>query len=98
LFGDEFTNINHIIWTLGPGIAFFGIALILGYYFSSTGKHFVNAIASFAGLIITVTLGFSIIPSMGSFGAGITASVSYGVTALVVVFFFIREKRQALIQ
>ncbi|MBN1791578.1 MAG: oligosaccharide flippase family protein [Bacteroidales bacterium] len=98
LFGDEFININRIIWTMGPGIVFFGVALILGYYFSSTGKHFVNAIASFAGLIITVTLGFSIIPSMGSYGAGITASVSYGMTALVVVFFFIREKRQGLIQ
>jgi len=87
LFGDEFANINRIIWTLGPGVVFFGIALILGYYFSSTGKHFVNAIASLIGLIITVVLGLIVIPSMGGYGAGITASVSYGVTALVVVFF-----------
>jgi len=95
LFGKEFTDINRIIWTLSPGIVFFGIALILGYYFSSTGKHFVNAIASTAGLIITIIFGFILIPSYHTYGAGITASISYGVTALVVIVFYIRENKNA---
>jgi O-antigen/teichoic acid export membrane protein len=94
LFGHEFININRIILTLGPGIIFFGVALILGYYFSSTGKHYINAVASSAGLIVTVIIGFAVIPTFGSYGAGITASISYGVTALVVIFFFIRERRR----
>jgi O-antigen/teichoic acid export membrane protein len=94
LFGNEFTNINRIIWTMGPGIVFFGIALILGYYFSSTGRPYINTIASSAGLIITLIMGFAVIPSYSSYGAGITASISYGVTALVVIFFYIREKRK----
>jgi O-antigen/teichoic acid export membrane protein len=94
LFGDEFRNINRIIWTLGPGIIFFGIALILGYFFSSTGRPYINTIASSAGLIITLIMGFAVIPSYNSYGAGITASISYGVTALVVMFFYIREKRR----
>jgi O-antigen/teichoic acid export membrane protein len=94
LFGEEFAGINHIIWTLCPGIVFFGVALVLGYYFSSTGKHIVNAIASTAGLAVTIILGFSIIPVWSSHGAGITASVSYGITALVVAIFYVREKRK----
>jgi O-antigen/teichoic acid export membrane protein len=96
LFGHEFKNINRIIWTLSPGIVFFGIALVLGYYFSSTGKNIVNAIASFAGLIMTIIIGFAIIPAYNSYGAGITASISYGTTALVVIFFFLREKIKML--
>jgi O-antigen/teichoic acid export membrane protein len=93
IFGDEFTHINRIIWTLGPGILFFGVVMILGYYFSSTGKQFVNAIASASGLVFTVIVGFILIPRWGSYGAGITASISYGITALVVVYYYLREKK-----
>jgi O-antigen/teichoic acid export membrane protein len=96
LFGKEFLNINHIIWTLSAGIVFFGVALVLGYYFSSTGKHFVNAIASSAGLIVTIILGLLLIPAYGIYGAGITASISYGVTACVVILFYIRESKKYL--
>lgn len=93
IFGDEFVGINTIIWTIAPGIVFFGIALILGYYFSSTGKHFVIAIASSAGLLITIVAGFILIPEWGSHGAGIAASISYGITALVVVYYYKREMK-----
>jgi O-antigen/teichoic acid export membrane protein len=94
VFGSEFTGINRIIRIIGPGIVFFGIALIQGYYFSSTGKHYVNAIASSAGLIITVILGFTLIPEYKTTGAGITASISYGVTALIVFYFYQRELKK----
>lgn len=93
IFGDEFVNINRIIWTLGPGIVFFGVVLVLGYYFSSTGKHYVNAIASAAGLIMTIIIGFAVIPAYSTYGAGITASISYGITALIVFLFYLHEKR-----
>lgn len=92
IFGREFTQINRIIWTLGPGIVCFGIVLVLGYYFSSTGRHLVNAISSTAGLAVTLLLGFIVIPRWGSYGAGVTASVSYGITAIVVAYFYWREK------
>ncbi|HEX2395473.1 MAG TPA: polysaccharide biosynthesis C-terminal domain-containing protein [Bacteroidales bacterium] len=94
LFGDEFTGINRIIRIIAPGIVFFGIALILGNYFSSTGKHFVNAIASTAGLFITLLLGFLLIPQYETSGAGITATVSYGITALIAYYFYRRELKK----
>jgi O-antigen/teichoic acid export membrane protein len=94
VFGSEFTGINRIIRLIGPGIVFFGFALIQGYYFSSTGKHYVNAIASSAGLIITVILGFALIPEHKTTGAGITASISYGITALIVFYFFHKELKK----
>jgi O-antigen/teichoic acid export membrane protein len=96
IFGHDFTNINRIIWSLGPGIVFFGIALILGYYFSSTGRHYVNAIASATGLIVTLVLGYAVIPVYKTYGAGFTASISYGVTALVVVAYYFREKKRVI--
>lgn len=94
IFGDDFVGINRIIRVIGPGIAFFGIALIQGYYFSSTGKNYVNAVASMTGLIVTVALGFLIIPVYGTMGAGFTATASYGITALIVFIFFSRELKK----
>jgi len=96
LFGEEFTNINRIIWTLSPGILCFGIFRILGYYFSSTGRPHINTIANLAGIFITVVLGFILIPSYNSYGAGITASLSYGAMALVVTVYYFLEKRKIL--
>jgi O-antigen/teichoic acid export membrane protein len=92
LFGHEFRDINRIIWTLSPGILFFGIFLILGYYFSSTGRPHVNTVANLAGIVITLVMGFTLIPSYSSIGAGFTASLSYGAMALVVVIYYFREK------
>ncbi|OFY49602.1 MAG: hypothetical protein A2Y87_08185 [Bacteroidetes bacterium RBG_13_46_8] len=94
LFGDEFTDINRIIWTLSPGILFFGIFLILGYYFSSTGRPHVNTVANLAGIAVTLVMGFTLIPSYKTYGAGITASLSYGVMALVVAVYYYIEKQK----
>jgi O-antigen/teichoic acid export membrane protein len=93
LFGKEFTDINRIIWTLSPGIIFFGVFLILGYYFSSTGRPHVNTIANLARIAVTLIMGFTLIPSYNTYGAGVTASLSYGAMALVVVIYYFREKR-----
>jgi O-antigen/teichoic acid export membrane protein len=70
------------------------MVLILGYYFSSTGKHYVNAIASLAGLAIALIMNFMLIPSMGSRGAGLASSFSYAVTALITLIFFRAERRK----
>lgn len=94
LFGEEFTAINHIIRTLSPGILFFGVYLILCYYFSSTGRPYINAIANIGGLAVTLVAGFLLIPSLESNGAGITASLSYGVMALIVLVYYIREGKK----
>ena len=91
VFGPEFGGIKYIIWALSPGTLFFGIVLIIGHYFSATGRHYFNAIGSSAGLVVTVALSFILIPIWGYVGAGIVASISYGVTAGIVLMFFLKR-------
>lgn len=95
LFGEEFKGITPIIRIMAPGIVFFGIVLIQGFYFSSTGKHYINALASSVGLLVTIILGFLLIPMFKSTGAAVTASISYGITALIVIIFYKREKNHS---
>ncbi|NVO03800.1 MAG: polysaccharide biosynthesis C-terminal domain-containing protein [Bacteroidetes bacterium] len=95
IFGKEFGPINQVMWSLAPGVLFFNFALVLGHYFSGTGKYYVNTIASVIGLVITIGLSFILIPKYSIIGAGITSSISYIFTSIFVIFFFCKESEQS---
>ncbi len=91
LFGPGFGQVGAVILSLAPGVLLFNVALIVGHYFSGTGKYHVNTIASFAGLVVAVVLYSLMIPALGITGAGWATSISYSFTSLIVVLFFARE-------
>jgi O-antigen/teichoic acid export membrane protein len=91
LFGPGFGEVGAVILSLSPGVLLFNVALIVGHYFSGTGKYHVNTIASFVGLVIAIILYSLMIPALGITGAGWATSISYSFTSLIVVIFFARE-------
>ncbi len=93
VFGKDFFDINRIMWCLAPGILVFVNALIIGHYFSGSGKYHVNTLGSTLGLIITIILSFLLIPRFGYLGAAITASISYLATSVFVTWFFCKESQ-----
>jgi len=56
LFGREFEGVKNVILILSPGILFYSMALLIGHYFSGTGKYKINTASNFVGLIVTVAL------------------------------------------
>jgi O-antigen/teichoic acid export membrane protein len=93
IFGQGFTGVKEVIWILAPGVLVYNFSIILGHYFSGTGKYHINTIASGTGLVVALILFFILIPRYITLGAGIATSISYAVTSLVVVLFFIRESK-----
>jgi len=93
IFGKDFGDINRIMWLQAPGVLVFVNALILGHYFSGTGKYFVNSIGSAIGLLVTLALSFIMIPKFGYLGAAITASISYLATSIYVTWYFCNESK-----
>ena len=83
-----FGNINKIIWLLAPGIWLFTYALIIGHFFSGSGKYYINAIASGIGLLVNIISLYLLVPKYHFYGAAISASISYICTSLVVLIFF----------
>lgn len=77
VFNAGFEDIRHAIISLAPGILSVAISLMFSHYFSGTGFPKFNTISSGIGLVLTIVLGFILIPVMGITGAGITASFSY---------------------
>ncbi len=91
IFGKEFVNVNHVMLCLAPGVILWNFSLLIGHYFSGTGKFYIEFTASTAGLIVTLLLIFWAIPLWGFYGAGIVASISYLFNSLVILYFFKRE-------
>ncbi len=91
LFGSEFKDVKQVILLLSPGIVFYNITLIIGHYFSGTGKYKVNTYSNLIGLLITVLLSILVIPSYGIVVAGIISSISYLGIALFIIIYFTRE-------
>lgn len=96
LFGQGFTGVKEVIYILAPGVLVYNISLILGHYFSGTGKYYVNTIASSIGLAVSLVLFVLLIPGYVEAGAGIAASISYAVTSLVVWIYFVRESKMGV--
>src|SRR5205823_3608906 len=77
LFGHEFAGVQTIVCLLAPGIIFYNIALIIGHYFSGTGKYGISTSANIAGLIATLILSAAMYSNYTLTHAAIISSVSY---------------------
>jgi O-antigen/teichoic acid export membrane protein len=91
VFGGEFAEVKTAILLLAPGVVVYNLLLIMGHYFSGTGRYHINTLGSLAGLCVTVVLTFAVAPQYGLMEAGIIASCSYSVTAIFVAWAFFRE-------
>lgn len=91
LFGSEFAGVHHVIVLLAPGILFYNVALVVGHYFSGTGKYKVNTIANFIGLATTLLLAAVYYPNFGITPVGIISTLSYVTTTAFVIFYFVKE-------
>ena len=93
VFGPEFGEMTGLIRILAPGVLFYCIFLILGHYYSGTGRYQMNTFAALCGLAATCALGFTLIPKYDVIGAAITSAVSYTVNAIFLFMFFLKESR-----
>ena len=93
IFGSDFGDMSHIIRLLAPGVLCYSIFLILGHYYSGSGRYFMNTLAALCGLMVTLLGGFVLVPRMATTGAAITASLAYSLNAVFLLFCFLRESR-----
>lgn len=90
LFGNDFVTLKSIIVILVPGTVFFGQSLITGHYFSGTGKHHINLISNFVGMVLIILFSYLLIPSQSIIGAVIASNVGY-IVLFLVQFYYIRK-------
>jgi O-antigen/teichoic acid export membrane protein len=92
-FGNGFAGIRMVIWTLALGVLVYNFSILIGHYFSGTGRYQVNALASSLGLAASVILYYTLIPKFSLSGAGWATSLSYLITTIILVILFNRENK-----
>jgi O-antigen/teichoic acid export membrane protein len=96
LYGEAFRpSIMALVWLL-PGIVLFSVANVLAAYIAGIGKPRLNLLVSGISLIVTIALDLLLIPNLNILGAAIASSVSYSLSALLLIVFFIRETGASL--
>lgn len=93
IFGNQFGEMTIAIKALAPGILLYNITKIITHYFSGTGRYHYNMISALTGLAATLALGFYLIPNSPLYGAGITASISYLVSSVILLLIFVYKEK-----
>ena len=93
-FGPGFEDVGIMLRLLSVGIMLLSCSSNFTQYFASKGNFIISALASVVGFVITLILSFCLIPRYGISGAAITACISYSVTFLIELIYFIKWKRE----
>lgn len=95
VFGAEFGDMTYAIRALAPGILLYNFSKVLSHYFSGTGRYQYNMLGAFSGLLVTIIIGLWLIPSSPLTGSGLTTSLSYLCSSLVLLGIFLRIEKES---
>jgi len=93
VLGQDFTETKSLMLYLSPGILAISFSTIISHYFSGLGQQRVQLMANSAGLLCTLLLSIYLIGNFGLKGACLTASIAYGVQALILTVVFIKQQQ-----
>ena len=93
VFGEGFGEAKIVILMLAVGIAANSVAQVLFNYFSALGRLKILLLRSSAGLVVTLSLAFVLIPMWNIEGACVVNSCSYLVSSAVLLVFFVNGRK-----
>lgn len=94
MFGKGFEDVGYIIRLLSVGIMLLSCSSNFTQYFASKGNFTIAMFASIVGLVVTLVLCFALIPKYNIVGAALAACVSYSVTFVIELIYFLLWKRK----
>jgi O-antigen/teichoic acid export membrane protein len=90
LYGNAYLPAAPALIALMPGIWAFSIGKLLTTHLVASGRPGAATTGAAISLIATVALDFILIPELGIVGAAIASSVSYSLSAMVILVIFLR--------
>jgi O-antigen/teichoic acid export membrane protein len=89
VYGASFAAAGTALQLLLPGVVAYGVATVVGQFLTAAGAPGRTTVAVLAGLTVNLLLDLVAIPRFGIAGAAVAASVGYGVTALLLLRWYV---------
>ena len=96
LYGAPFRDAGPALQLLLPGIVAYGVVSVLSQFLLAAGAPGRSTLVLLAGLTLNLVANALLIPRFGIMGAAMSSSISYTVTALLMVVAFHRLTHQPL--
>ncbi len=96
MFGKDFGELKTIFPYFGPGIFLLVFSITISHYYSGSGNPKMGLLGSAAGFIITAVAGIILIPRFDLKGAALTATFSYSISSILLLFIFMKQKKLSL--
>ena len=90
VYGTQFVDAGVALRFILPGIVAYSVVAVLSRYVVGRGRPGTNTLILLAGLAVNVTANLVLIPARGIVGAAIASSISYAVTAGLMLAVFVR--------
>jgi len=96
VYGRDFTDAGVALRWILPGIVAYSVVAILSRYVVGRGRPGLGTFVLVTGLIVNVAANVALIPRFGIVGAAVSSSISYTVTAVLILGAFLRMSGQGL--
>ncbi len=90
LFGEGFGQVGYYVRILAGGILLLSSTSNITQYFASRGNFSITASASVCSLIVTLALGYILIPLYNITGAALTAVSAYATGFIIEFIYFLK--------
>jgi O-antigen/teichoic acid export membrane protein len=91
IFGPGFIDVKHSIRFLFPGILIYSFPLVISSFYLGTGKYKSLIISNLAGFLSLLVFSWLLIPRYVMSGAGLAATLSFTVSAIVLLILFLKD-------
>jgi O-antigen/teichoic acid export membrane protein len=97
LYGNSYLPALKPFWILLPGIVALSICKVLSNELTGRGYPIINTYATGASLVANIILNIIFIPRIGIEGAALASTVSYIITAIIVLSVFLKISKNSII-
>jgi len=90
VYGSQFADAGVALRLIIPGVVAYSVVAVLSRYLSGRGRPGTGTLILLLGLAANIVANLILVPRLGILGAALASSLSYGLTALVMLTVFVR--------
>jgi O-antigen/teichoic acid export membrane protein len=98
LYGRDYLPAAAPLYLIVPGVLALSLFSVLGRNFMSRNKQQTTIVAGLAGLVVNTLLNLALIPALGIKGAALASTISYSLSAFILLVAFRRDAGLPLLE